>query len=81
MPLFFAANSLVPDVFVFTINFNTYLTRPVSSGVLVASGQVVSQSRRLIVAEAVVCTDGGDEVGRGSGSFIRSRLPLSPEIG
>src|ERR1051325_363168 len=40
---FFAANSLVEDVFVLTTSFNLYLTRPVSEGEIVATGHVVSR--------------------------------------
>jgi acyl-coenzyme A thioesterase PaaI-like protein len=31
---FFAVNSLVNDVFVLTVTYNVYLTRPVTSGVM-----------------------------------------------
>jgi acyl-coenzyme A thioesterase PaaI-like protein len=36
---FFAVNSVVRDVFVLTVSFNIYLTRPVSAGELKASGR------------------------------------------
>lgn len=78
---FFAANSLVFDVFVLTATFNVYLTRPVSSGELRASGVVVHRSQNLIVADAVLADSEGRQVGRGSGSFMRSRIALVPEIG
>lgn len=77
---FFAAHSLVEDVFLLTASFNTYLTRPVTEGVLVASGDVVHRSRNLFVAEAVLENE-GSVVGRGSGTFMRGRTPLAPEMG
>ncbi|HEV7241639.1 MAG TPA: PaaI family thioesterase [Thermoanaerobaculia bacterium] len=78
---FFAVNSLVPDVFVLTVTYNIYLTRPVSEGTLRASGRVVSRSRQLFVAEAELLDDRGKPVGRGSGSFMKSTIALSEEVG
>ncbi len=40
---FFAANSLLREVFVLTVSFTVYLTRPVSKGEMKAVGQVVHQ--------------------------------------
>lgn len=78
---FFAVNSLVEDVFVMTVGFNTYFTRPVSEGELRAVGRVVHASRRLFIAEAVV-TDAEDrEVARGSGTFMKSNIPLDERVG
>lgn len=78
---FFAASSLVEDVFVLTASFNLYLTRPVVDGVIRSEGRVVSRSRRLIIAEAELFDDQGREIARGSGSFMPSRVPLTPDIG
>ena len=41
---FFAVNSLVNDVFVLTVSFNIYLTRPISQGEMKAVGQVIHRS-------------------------------------
>ncbi len=73
---FFAANSLEPKVFMLTSSFNTYLTRPVSEGVLRAEGKVVNQNRSQIISEAVVYNEQDKEIGRGSGLFVRSKIPL-----
>jgi len=78
---FFAANSLVFDVFVLTASFNVYLTRPISEGEIRASGAVVHRSTNLIVAESVLLDSGERQIARGSGTFMRSRIPLTPEIG
>jgi len=78
---FFAANSLVDDVFVLTVSFNVSITRPVSSGELRAAGAVVHRSRNLILADSVVHDSQGRQVARGSGSFMRSQIPLTQEIG
>ncbi|MBI4557372.1 MAG: PaaI family thioesterase [Candidatus Hydrogenedentes bacterium] len=78
---FFAANSLVEDVFVLTVQFTVYLTRPITSGEMRASAQVVSRSQNLIIAEAVLRDSDNREIGRGSGSFMRSKIALTLEIG
>ena len=78
---FFAVQSLVDDMFVVTASFNTYLTRPVTGGHLVARGRVVHRARRLMVAEAELYDEKERVVGRGSGTFMRSGIPLSAEVG
>ena len=78
---FFAVNSLVDDVFVLTASFNLYMTRPISEGEIKATGRVVYGSRRFFVAESVAVNSDGREVARGSGTFLPSSIPLSPEVG
>lgn len=78
---FFAVNSLVKDVFVLTVSFNVYLIRPISEGEIKATGRVIHRSRRFFLAEAELVDSKNREIGRGSGTFIRSTLPLSPDIG
>ena len=73
----FAANSLVEDAMVVTASFTVYFVRPVSDGVITAKGRVVHQSRRLLIAEAEVVNSQGRQVARGSGTFMRSRLPTA----
>jgi acyl-coenzyme A thioesterase PaaI-like protein len=74
-------NSLVDDVFVLTVSFNLYLLRPIAVGEMRAKGRVVYRSRQLFVAEAELVDQDGKDIGRGSGTFMRSAIPLSPEIG
>ena len=78
---FFAVNSLVDDVFVVTVSFNVYLTRPISEGEMKATGRVVHRSARLFVAESVLLDSDGWEIARGSGAFVPTTVPLSPELG
>lgn len=78
---FFAVNSLVKDVFVLTVSFNVYLIRPISAGEMKATGRVVHRSRSLFLAEADLTDSKGREIGRGSGTFVRSSMPLSTDIG
>jgi uncharacterized protein (TIGR00369 family) len=77
---FFAVNSLVEDCFVVTVSFNIYLTRPVSEGILLAEGRVVSGTANHFVGDSVL-TVGGHEVARGSGTFLRSKIKLSDTPG
>jgi acyl-coenzyme A thioesterase PaaI-like protein len=67
---------MVEEYFLLTVSFNLYLTRPVTNGILISRGQVVSRTSNHIVADAIL-TVGDKEVARGSGSFLRSRTRLS----
>lgn len=78
---FFAANSLVENVFMLTVSFNVYLTRPIAEGEMKATGRVVHRSRHLFVAESVLADSDGREIARGSGTFLPSSIPLSSEVG
>ena len=79
---FFAVNSVVEGVFVLTASFTIYLTQPVSSGVLKAVGKLVYESKgSQLLAESILFNDRGEEIARGNGVYIRSKVALSPEIG
>ena len=78
---FFAANSLVGDVFVLTASFELRLLKPVSSGVLKAVGSVTRSSSQLILAEASLLSSDGTELARGSGKFLKSSIPLTEKLG
>lgn len=74
---FYAANSLVTDRFLLTTAFNLHFTAPVRSGPVVAEGRWISGRRRVFVAEAHLLDADGEEIGRGTGTFMRSHIPLS----
>lgn len=78
---FYAANSMVTDMFMLTTQFNLFLTRPVSAEPLRAVGQWVSGRRRVLIAEARLLDADGEEVARGQGTFMRSRIPLDSLAG
>ncbi|MDE3155958.1 MAG: PaaI family thioesterase [Acidobacteriota bacterium] len=78
---FFAANSLVEDVFLLTASFTTQLLRPVAGGTLVARGSVVRAGRALIFADAVLADEAGVELAHGTGVFARSAVKLEERIG
>ena len=74
---FYAANSLVSDRFLLTTSFNLLFTRPIQAGRLRAEGRWISGRRRVYVAEASLLDADGEEVGRGTGTFMRSQFTLS----
>jgi len=78
---FFAASSLVDDVFVLTTSFTIYFLRPVSGGEMRARGRVVNRSTRLIIGEGVIVDSDDKEVARGTGTFMPSRVPLDERLG
>ncbi len=73
---FFAVNSLVEDVFVLTVTFNIQLLRPISEGRMIAKGRVVNTGRTVWVADANLVDDKGRLLGRGTGTFMRSKNSL-----
>ena len=74
---FYAANTLVSERFLLTTSFNLHFTKPVRTGEVVAEGRWISGKRRVYVAEARLIDAEGDEIGRGTGTFMRSHIPLS----
>ncbi|HZU62969.1 MAG TPA: PaaI family thioesterase [Novosphingobium sp.] len=74
---FYAANTLVTDRFLLTTSFNLHFSRPVKAGPLVAEGRWISGRRRVLVGEARLIDAEGEEVGRGTGTFMRSQFALS----
>lgn len=74
---FYAANTLATDRFLLTTSFNLHFTKPVREGEVVAEGRWVSGKRRVFVAESRLVDTTGEEIGRGTGTFMRSRMALS----
>jgi uncharacterized protein (TIGR00369 family) len=74
---FYACNSMVSDRFLLTTAFNLVFTRPLKSGPVVAEGRWVSGKRRVFVGEARLILPDGEEAARGTGTFMRSHIPLS----
>ncbi|WP_380873091.1 hypothetical protein ACFB49_39340 [Sphingomonas sp. DBB INV C78] len=74
---FYAANSLVEEHFLLTTAFNLFFTRPILGGEVVAEGRWISGKRRVLVAEARLVDTDGEEAARGTGTFMRSRIPLA----
>ena len=78
---FFAANSIELEVFVLTSDFHIRLLRPVSIGVLTATGKVIHSGRKNILAHSELHDENGNLIGCGQGSFTRSSIPLHPDCG
>lgn len=77
---FFAANSVVVDVFLLTSGFHINLLRPVREGVLEAKGVLKHRTKNLLIADSELFNE-GKLVGRGTGNFMRSTIKLTPEVG
>lgn len=78
---FYAANTLISDRFLLTTSFNLHFTRPIRSGRVIAEGKWVSGRRRVLVAESRLIDEEGEEIGRGTGTFMRSRIALASLAG
>ncbi len=78
---FFAVNSIVEDVFVYTVSMNIQLLRPVTTGVIRSVGGVKFKSTNLFIADSELFDEKGRLVGRGSGNFMRSKIALTEQIG
>lgn len=78
---FFAVNSVVEDVFVYTVSFNTQLLRPVSGGIIRSVGELKFRSSNLFIADSTLFDQNNKVVGRGSGNFMKSKINLTEDIG
>jgi uncharacterized protein (TIGR00369 family) len=74
---FYACNSMVSDRFLLTTAFNLLFTRPLREGPVMAEGRWTSGRRRVFVGEARLIDAEGELAGSGTGTFIRSHIPLS----
>ncbi|MGS1016050.1 PaaI family thioesterase [Allosphingosinicella humi] len=74
---FYACNSLVTDRFLLTTAFNLLFTRPLKAGPVIAEGRWASGRRRVYVADARLIDASGEEAARGTGTFMRSHIPLT----
>jgi len=78
---FFAVNSIVNDVFVYTVSFNVQLLRPVTHGIVRSVGELKFKSNNLFIADAELFDQNGKLAGRGSGNFMKSKIALTEDIG
>jgi len=74
---FYAANSLISDRFLLTTAFNLHFTKPMRGGRAHAEGRWISGRRRVLIAEARIVDEDGEECARGTGTFLRSHIALS----
>lgn len=78
---FFAAQSVVKDVFVLTTQFNTHLLRPIFEEQISATGTIIAQTKSSIIAESILRNRSGKICATGRGIFALGNTPLSAEIG
>jgi len=77
----FAANSIAPKELMMSTEFNIQLTSTIGGGELIARGRVVGSSDDHCLTEAVVLDGEGNELGRGTGIFVKTEIPLSSDMG
>ena len=76
-----ASNTYVEDVFLFTYNFNIFLTKPVSKGLITSKGMLVEKKDKKYIAKSYLFDDNDNEIANGSGIFMRSNHLLKDAIG
>jgi len=72
---FFAANSIVPDVFVLTAQFDLTLEAPFAAGTMRATAHLTEQGNRSLKAAGELHVD-GKRVAHGRGVFVPSKHRL-----
>ena len=77
---YFAANSTVADVFLLTAKFELSFLKPIVDGTVRAVANVDSNDGKYIVASGELFDDDGACVGRGTGTFARSKIKLTPTV-
>lgn len=78
---FFSVNSIVQDVFVYTVSFHIQILRPVNNGVIRSIGELKFKSKNLFIADSILLDENNKILGRGTGNFMRSQIALSEDIG
>ncbi len=78
---YFAASSIITDVFLLTTSFNTNIIRPVNQGKITAVGKIRYQSKKWLVATSTLLNEEGKEIAFGSGNFTKSKIALTEDIG
>lgn len=74
---FFAANSIVEDVFVVTGSFEIKLLKPVFGGKLLAVGEMTKNLGSKLEARSRLFDENGDLVATGSGIFVKTKMELT----
>ena len=68
-------------IFLFTYNFNVFLTKPVCKGNIKSVGEVIDIENTKISTKSVLFDSNDIEIATGEGVFIRSKYPLKDAIG
>jgi uncharacterized protein (TIGR00369 family) len=78
---YFAANSLETSYMLLTTSYTINFLRPVSSGSIKAIGEVVQVGKTVFFAESTLYNEKGKICAKGSGSFVKSGIKLSKDVG
>jgi uncharacterized protein (TIGR00369 family) len=78
---YFAVSSRVEDALLLTVSFTVHFTAPVQEGELRAEGRIIHEGGRLFVAQAELRDEADCLLAVGNGTFTRSKVLLTPEIG
>ena len=78
---FFAAQSVVEDLFVLTTSLNLHLLRPVTEGSIHGRATVVNTTRSTVLCEATLTNDAGKRIAHATAAFTTSSIPLGPDLG
>jgi uncharacterized protein (TIGR00369 family) len=73
---YFAAAAFEMGSFIVTSSFNIRLVRPVSTGVITATGVLQKSSERLYTATSTLLDSNGKLLAEGTGSFVSTGKPL-----
>ncbi|MGE0562387.1 MAG: PaaI family thioesterase [Flavobacteriales bacterium] len=74
---FFAANSIVEDVFVVTGTYEIKFLKPIFGGKLHAVGEMTKNLGSKLEARATLFDGDGNMVGSGSGIFVKTKIELT----
>ena len=77
----FAANSIVPRELMRSAGFNILFTGSLAAGRIVARGRVIGIPEDHYLTEVVALDGEGRELGRGTGTFVKTDIPLSSAVG
>jgi len=69
------------DILVDSVGQRIGCTRPVWEGIVTATGRVVHRNRSQFIAESVLNDSKDNQIARASGIFVRSKIPLSDQVG
>lgn len=78
---YFAVSSLVTEFLLVTVSFNLHFIRPVSEGIIKAEGKVTQHGKKISFAESILFDDRDRMIARGSGTFVKSDILLTEEVG
>lgn len=73
---YFACQTQIHDYFILTTNFNINLRRPITSGIITATGEFESMNDSIIIGKSTLTDEHGKICGTGVGEFMKSKTCL-----